>query len=168
MQTTLSQRWELRRSSLSAILGNAFNVQERNFVKLIPDCENGVQRSHRFLKNHSNFSTANTTHSFQGHICNIIHLFIRFVKVAAQLVFLDNGLSPFILFNGFDSVHDFRFIYGNLFAFRVKTERLRAKTDRPVHDLSRRALNELHKRERSNALTATRFPYDANRRACGN
>ena len=165
------------RTLLCKLCRCARNVQKGYFVKLITDGEYGIQRGHGFLEYHRHLTTSQLIHFLNGHLCDVVYLFLLLEyadTVCIQKLFgLHKRFTLFVEFlialliqNGL--VNDFAvfvlFIHRNILPFFVQLKVADFETDRAFYNLSRRALQKTHNGHRGYRFTATRFPYDANRR----
>ena len=46
---------------------------------MVTDCKHGVERSHRLLENHADFTASDVRHLAERHLCNV-HYFVVFLK----------------------------------------------------------------------------------------
>ena len=145
-------------------------MKKGDFVKLVSYRENGVERRHRLLENHCDFSTPDFRHFGDRRFCNIVDdfAFLKNLFVAHFAVLVKRGFD-----------HRFAVFVEHLIAvfvehrfgdfFRTDDFSLRrAETNATVHDLSHGSLNKLHERKAGDRFSATRFTHDAHGRALRN
>ena len=131
-------------SLLGGFLGGTGDVDEGDLVQLISDGEDGVEGGHGLLEDHGDLAASDAVYFVDGHIRNIVDLFLGLVADGAVGTLDRDGI-----------------------ALLVSLVVLRAKADAARYDLSRRPLDELHDRHTGHGFAAARLAHDAHRGVFG-